>query len=298
MRPDARHVMSCIVLAEELHFGRAAARLAMTQPGLSRLIADLESRVGVRLFRRTTRVVALTEAGTAFLAECRVAVGHLDRAVEVARRTAQGAAGTLRIAYMDFAINGRLPELVRAFRQFRPDVRVQLTHLPTQLQREALVADRIDVAFALRDPDHREMESHPFDSDTYCALLPATHRLSNARSLTLRELAHEPFILGTATSWGAYRSAFFDICLRCGFHPDVVQEASSSDGIFGLVAAGLGVSTYASCIRNMQRRGLVIRSLDDVPDAIPVNAIWIRPVRSPVLGLFLDFFRSVWGSKG
>ena len=297
MGVESRHVASCIVLAEELHFGRAATRLGMTQPGLSRLIGDLEKRVGTTLFRRTTRLVELTEAGKAFLTECRVALDHLERAVTVAQRTAAGEAGTLRIAYMDFAINGRLPELIRAFHQGRPQVHLELSHLPTQSQREALLANRIDIGFTLRGIDSDTIESYVFDTDYYVALLPITHRFSNVRNLTLAALAEEPFVLGSGGSWAAYQSGFFAISHRCGFHPNVVQEASSSDGIFGLVAAGVGVSTYASCVRNMQRRGIVIRSLDDVPDPIPISAIWLRPPRTAAVAAFVHFLNTVWGTS-
>ena len=295
-RLESRHVAGCIALAEELHFGRAALRVNMTQPGLSRAVGELEARVGVALFRRTTRLVELTDAGHAFLAECRIALDHLDRAVAVARRTAAGEAGTLRIAYMDFAINGRLPELVRAFRQSRPQIRLELSHLPTQRQREALLSDHIDVGFTLRGIENEVIDSYVFDTESYVALLPTTHRLSNARAFTLGALAGEPFVLGSGDSWGAYRDSFFAICHRCGFHPEVVQEASSSDGIFGLVASGVGVSAYASCVRNMQRRGIVIRPFDDVPDPIPVSAIWLKPVRSASVAAFVEFLHRVWGT--
>ena len=215
----------------------------------------------------------------------------------MARRTATGEAGTLRIAYMDFAINGRLPELIRTFRQIRPQIRLELSHLPTQSQREALLSHRIDIGFTLRGIESETFESYVFDSDTYVALLPVTHRLSSARTLTLKALADEAFVLGSGDSWAAYQASFFAICHRCGFHPHVVQEASSSDGIFGLVAAGVGVSTYASCVRNMQRRGIVIRSLDDVPDPIPISAVWLRPARTAAIAAFVDFLNGVWGTS-
>ena len=297
MRFGLRHVTSCLVLAQELHFGRAAQRLATTQPGLSRLVAELEAEIGAKLFRRTTRTVELTEAGRAFLAECRIGLDHLERAVTLARRTATGMTGLLRVGYMDFAINGRLPELIRAFSEVRPSIRLELSHVPSQSQREALLGDRIDIGFTLSAVDNKHFETMVFARDTYVALLPVTHPLSNARSLTLKDLAGEPFVLGSGGSWSAYREAFFAICHRCGFHPKIVQEASSSEGIFGLVAAGAGVSTYASCVRNVQRRGIVIRSLDDVPDTVTTYATWMRPVRSASLDTFIVFLKNVWGAN-
>ncbi|WP_029004418.1 LysR family transcriptional regulator [Azorhizobium doebereinerae] len=297
MRFDLRHVRSFITLAEVLHFSRAADRLNMTQPGMSRLIGELEREVGVPLFRRTTRSVELTEAGKAFLAEARLALERLERAVSLARRTASGETGVLRIGYMDFAINGRLPEFLRSFSRLRPDIRLELSFIATLKQHEALLADRIDIGFMIGPVDQPGMASYTFDSDRYVALLPITHPLSNVRSLKLADLAGEPFVLGSGENWGAFRNQFFSLCHRAGFTPDIVQEASSSEGIFGLVAAGAGVSVYASCVRNVQRRGIVIRELEDVSGKLLTCAAWVTPVQSPSVEVFTSYLSQIWGGQ-
>jgi DNA-binding transcriptional LysR family regulator len=295
MRFDLRHVRSFIVLAEELHFSRAAQRACMTQPAMSRLIRELEQEVGVPLLNRTTRSVELTEAGKAFLADSRAAVERLERAAATARRTAKGEVGVLRIGYMDFAINGRLPELLNAFSRYRPEIRLELTFIATLKQQEALLADRIDVGFMLGPFEQPSIASYTFDNNSYVVMLPMTHPLSNAAQLRLTDLADQPFVLGSGENWGAFRNAFFSICHRAGFTPRVVQEPSSSEGIFGLVAAGAGVSVYASCIRNLQRRGVVVRDLDDIPDKLITCATWTKPVRSPSVATFTDFLLRIWG---
>lgn len=298
MRFDLRHIRAFTALAEELHFGRAADRLHVAQPALSRTIADLEREVGVPLLRRTTRVVELTEAGKAFLTECRLAQGHLERAVTLARRTAAGVTGELRIAYMDFAINGRLPELLRAFQQHHPEIRLELSFMPTTQQQTAILEQKIDLGFMIGAFDHELVHSYAFDEDRYVALLPVTHPLSNVHSLTLRDLAEEGFVLGNGENWTAFRNRLFSLCRARGFFPRIVQEASSSEGIFGLVAAGAGVSVYSSCVRNLQRRGIVIRSLDDIGDTLPVSAVWERQEHSPSLRHFKEFLLKVWGQPG
>ena len=297
MRFDLRHVRCFVLLAEELHFGRAAQRAHMTQPGMSRLIRDLEQDVGVPLFARTTRTVVLTEAGKAFLAESREALARLERAVTSARRTAGGEVGVLRIGYMDFAINGRLPEFLNSFSRYRPEIRLELSFTPTLQQQEALLADRIDIGFMIGPFEEAGMASYAFDDNRYVALLPITHPLSNVRVLRLADLADQPFVLGSGQNWGAFRTAFFAVCHRAGFTPRIVQEASSSEGIFGLVAAGAGVSVYASCVRNLQRRGIVIRDLDDVADKLVTCAAWATPVRAPAVTVFTDYMRRVWGGS-
>jgi DNA-binding transcriptional LysR family regulator len=295
MQPlEAREIRSCQVLAEELHFGRAARRLNSTQPGLSKLINGLEGRLGVSLFRRTTRMVELTEAGRAFLAEANLALQQLDRAVAVAQRVATGVTGLLRVAYMDFAINGRLPDFIRRFRQHRPSIRLDLLHLPSDLQKQALQQGQIDVGFMLGGIDNEYFSSSLFDVESHVAVLPAESRLAQASRLSLSDLAEEDFVLGAGGSWSAYRGPFLDICERAGFFPRIAQEATTSEGILGLVAAGIGISTYASCVRNVQRRGVAIRELEDVRDEIPIYAAYPRRSRSPALDAFVAFLIAEW----
>jgi DNA-binding transcriptional LysR family regulator len=189
MNFELRHVRCFIRLAEDLHFSRAAAGLNMTQPGLSRTISELEREVGTPLLERTTRTVRLTEAGRAFLADSRGSLEQLGLAVTKARRVAAGLSGELRVAYMDFAINGRLPELVRLFGLRHPEIRLELSYMPTTRQKAALLDRRIDVGFMIGAFDNALMTSYPLDEDHYVALLPATHRLANVASLTLGDLA-------------------------------------------------------------------------------------------------------------
>jgi DNA-binding transcriptional LysR family regulator len=291
MRFDLRHLRAFCTLAEELHFNRAAERLHLTQPALSRRIQALEEVVGTPLLKRTTRSVELTEAGRAFLVQCRLGLGHLEHAVTVARRTAEGETGELRIAYMDFAINGRVPELLRAFREAHPGIRLDLRFLATSHQRVALMEHKIDLGFLIGALDNPRICNFPFDQEAYVALLPATHRLANVKELRLADLANEPFVLGNGENWSAYRDRFFVLCHQAGFFPEIVEEASSSEGIFGLVAAGAGVTVYAGCARNIQRRGLVIRPLEDVRETIPVFAAWNTAEPSPGLVRFTTFLK-------
>lgn len=294
---DLKHIRCFVLLAEDLHFSRAARRAHMTQPAMSRLIRELEHDVGVPLLSRTTRSAELTEAGKAFLSDSRAGLERLERAAATARRTARGEVGLLRIGYMDFAINGRLPEFLSAFSRYRPEIRLELTFIATLKQREALLADRIDIGFMLGPFEQPSMASLVFDDNRYVALLPMTHPLSSAQSLKLSDLADEPFVLGSGENWGAFRNAFFSLCHRAGFSPRIVQEPSSSDGIFGLVAAGAGVSVYASCARNLHRNGIVIRDLESISEKLVTCATWATPVRSSSVAVFTGFLSQVWGAS-
>lgn len=295
-RYDFRHLKAFLSVAENLHFSRAAEHEGLSQPALSRTILELEHTLGVSLFRRTTRQVELTQAGTEFLREIQLALRQIDHAETAARDTAAGISGHLRIAYMDFAINGRLPELLGAFRAHRPKIRLELSFVATSRQQKALMENEIDIGFLIGAADSARMENFPFHTEDYVALLPEAHRLANVRTLRLEDLAQEPFVLGNEAVWTAHRQRVFALCHEAGFFPTIVQEAPSSEGIFGLVAAGLGVSIYAGCVRNVQRRGLVIRDLADVSSRIPIYAAWDSGMASPSITQFVDFLKAFEGS--
>jgi len=237
---DLRQARAFVLVAEELHFGRAAARLFMTQPALSRSIRSLEEAVGTVLFERSTRRVRLTAAGDAFAAECRLALGHLERASAAAMNAAEGREGRLRVGYMDFAINGRLPGILKAFSAKYPHVLVDLEYIPTALQHTALLQGRIDIGFVIGEFRVPRILNLHVDSDDFVALLPEGHRLAGRPSLRLADLADEPFVLGSEDTFSSFRQLLLPLCLNAGFYPRIVQQASNTSGIFGMVAAGVG----------------------------------------------------------
>jgi len=290
MRFDLRHLESFTVLAEELHFGRAAARLHVTQPALSRTIRQLENALGYDLLRRTTRKVELTDAGRTFCKESAAGLAQIGKAVEAGRETAQGVVGQVRLAYMDFAITGGLPDLVQAFRDAHPAIRLRLEYMPTALQRDSLLQQRIDIGFMIGSfdfPDARELH---VEDHSFVVLLPENHRLTGARQIGLADLANEDFVLGDL-GWSAFRERLFALCRGHGFLPNIAQEASTTEGIFGLVSVGVGISVYASSARRVHRRGMVVRPLADVSEMIPTIAVWDARAETPGLRTFIAFLR-------
>lgn len=286
---DLRQTRAFVLVAEELHFGRAAARLFMTQPALSRSIRALEDAVGTALFERSTRRVRLTAAGEAFAAECRLALGHLERAAAAATNAAEGREGRLRVGYMDFAINGRLPQILKAFRTKFPQVLVDLEYIPTAVQHTALLQGRIDIGFVIGEFRAPRILNLPVDSDDFVALLPEGHRLAARASMRLADLADEPFVFGSEDTFSSFRQLALPLCLGAGFYPRIVQQASNTSGIFGMVAAGVGVTLYAGCARNFRRAGVVVKALADVRDKIPTYAACLSDNPSEVLGRFRAF---------
>lgn len=293
MRFELRHIRAFVVLAEELHFRKAAERLYMTQPGLTRLIKWLEEEVGTPLFTRTTRSVSLTDAGKEFFAECRDVIKCLERGVRRAHHAAAGHVGTLRLAYMDFAINGPLPRILRTFHERFPGVHVELDYMPTAQQKAALLSDQIDIGLMIGPFASRLVRTLSVNREALVVLLPEFHALAAQQTVELTDLRGQRFVMGNATGWSTFRATVLDFCHQAGFAPNIVQEASTSDGIFGLVAANSGVSIYTECANDICRRGVVVRPLTNCNLKIETLAGWRHDLCSPSAGHFLELLEQL-----
>ena len=285
-----RHLSAFVAVADEGSFGRAADRLYMSQPALSRVIASLEAEVGVPLLRRTTRRVELMPAGKVFLGHAKKMMDDLDAAAAEARRAAAGLIGTVRVAYMDFAILGALPELIASFRRAHPDIAVELQYSWTEQQKAELLASTLDVGFMIGPFHGPSVRAHTFDVQQYVAVLPEGHRLAAKAELRLEDLAHEPFIFGVAEEWAPHRQKVLEFCNRAGFAPAVAEEARSRDGILGFVAAGLGVAIYTDVAARSLRTGTVVVPIADIGDTPSVIAAWRERPSTPAKSQFVSFF--------
>ncbi|MDY7116401.1 LysR family transcriptional regulator [Halomonas sp. SSL-5] len=289
---DLRQARAFLAVANTLHFKQAAEVLCITQPALSRLIKGLEESIGAELFSRTTRQVALTVAGQLFLEECRLAITHLERATQLAQQAQSGDIGHLSIAYNDFSINGVLPSILEVFKERYPDISVDLVYMPSHTQHKALLDHEIDVGFLIGPLDIEGLETFRAASERIVAILPRRHRLANRKQLSLRELAEEKFILGTENGWSEFRHYIFKICMNARFTPQVVQEASTSSGIFGLVAANMGVSLYSDCINRFQRDDIAVVPLDHDDYSVETIAAWSNSYTTSSFRLFHELLQS------
>lgn len=288
MRFELRHLRAFIMLAEELHYRRAAERLFMTQPGLTRIIRRLEEEVEVPLFFRTTRSVALTGPGKVFLLHCRAVLEDLERAVRETRGAEEGNVGHITVAYMDFIINGALPEILRYFRRLYPNIGVDLIYMPSGVQKEAVLSNRIDIGLLIGPFRSSNVHTVPLAHNPLVVLLSDEHRLADREFISLAELADESFVFGAKPDWSAFRNIVSSLCHKHGFGPRVVQEASTSDGIFGLVAANMGITFYVSGVSNINRKGIVVKPLIDENEYVEIVAAWQNNTSSKCVRHFLD----------
>jgi DNA-binding transcriptional LysR family regulator len=293
MALELRHLRVFVAVAEELSFRRAAERLRIAQPALSRTIFDLEAAMDVLLLERTTRVVRLTEAGRRFLEASRRVIGETEAAVAIARRVHQGELGELVVGYNDFAINGALPTIVRAFRARYPDVAVRLLTMTSPRMAQALVEDAIDIGF-LTGRSHAEgFDSFVVRDERLVCLLPASHPLAAKRALSLGDLDGQPFVEGQRDLWGSFLAPIHDFCRASGCALQVVQTAQYSDGIVGLVEAGMGLAFYVDAEWLHLRRGIVVRPLVETPPLFQSLAVWNGHKRSAAVESFLSVARNV-----
>ncbi len=270
---EPRLLRSFVAVAEELHFGRAAARLHMTQPPLSMQIKRLEDQLGVRLFERDRRHVALTEAGGFLLARARQLLDEAERSCAEAARIARGEAGTLTIGYTPTATYEVLPPLLHALRKRAPEVRLSLVELRSALQVEALRTGRIEIGFACGPIEDEAIAEHVLARERFVAVLPEHHPLAKRKKLRTRELDGEPFVLVRPDVEPAWAHACSRALARAGVRVDVAQETDTKIAMLGLVAAGAGISLVSASMMRLARDGVAFREVDDLRVRVPLVAI-------------------------
>jgi DNA-binding transcriptional LysR family regulator len=258
-----RHLECFLAVAEELHFTRAAQRLHLSQPPLSRHIKELEEELGVTLFRRNRRHVALTDAGKAYEQRVHSILSQLERAREEAQRVHRGETGTLTIGFVGALTYEFLPGILRRYRKRMPDVHLTLRDMVPAEQIEALAADRIDVGFAgiLPDDCGPEIAHRVLRRDRMVAALPEGHPLAKRGAVALEKLADEPWVLIERKISPTYDRFIRRLCADAGFSARSDYEAARAQAMLGLVAAGMGVTIVPETIARLQSPGVVFRPL-------------------------------------
>ena len=253
MNIELRHLRYFVAVAEELHFGRAAARLNMSQPPLSQQIQMLEQQVGARLLARTNRSVALTAAGKQFLADSRQILGLVNDAAARAERLHQGEAGELRIGFTSSAPFIRaVSDTLSLFRQKFPDMHLQTREMNTREQLAPLSEGALDLGLMrntqLPESLHHEVILH----EPLMAMIPRVYPLAQKPVVTLAELAREPFVFFDPHVGTGLYDAILGMMRRYQLSSVITQEVGEAMPIIGLVAAGLGVSILPASFKKVQ----------------------------------------------
>jgi DNA-binding transcriptional LysR family regulator len=286
---EFRHFRYFVALAEELHFGRAAQRLQISQPPLSQQIAALEKEIGVSLLRRTSRSVELTEAGRRFLAEAREALAQADQAVDLARRAARGDVGRLQVGFVP--VCGVMPRAIRRFMQRHPDVRVTLRSMPSAEQLDCVQRGSLDVGFVHLPIAVSGVKSEPVESHALMVALPTRHRLTRQRTVAWRALEGEPFIGFPRSSAPGAHDALMSHLREAGLVPNVVHETDSILARLRMVGAGMGISLLPAYASHFNRPGVTMRPLGAPRVSAHIGLVHCPAHETPALARFLGVVR-------
>jgi DNA-binding transcriptional LysR family regulator len=290
---ELRQLRYFVVLAEELHFGRAARRLALTQPPLSQAIMNLERELGVRLLERTRRRVALTHAGRAFLDEAQRALASAARAVELAQRASRGQVGRVAVGFLANTAYTLLPLVLRDFARGFPAVKLDLRELTIPQQLDALRDGSIDVGLLRPPVTDAELAAETVLEEPFVLALPAAHPLKALRRVPAARLVAEPFVMFPRTAGFVFHDLIKGYCLRHGFTPRVAQEVNQTHAMIGLVSAGIGIALVPASAQKIALAGVTYRPLREATPLAQVAVAWRRADASPVVAAFLDVARRV-----
>jgi DNA-binding transcriptional LysR family regulator len=257
-----------VTVAKELHFGRAAERLHMTQPPLSRQIQQLEQALGVLLMERDRRHVKLTPAGLAFLAEAEHLLEVAQTASAAARRAMSGETGLAILGYVPGISCTLLPPLMASISTRFPDVNVDLRELSTSEQIDALRNRRIDLGLMRMPGDTGDFDSALLMREPFIAALPAKHALARQKKITLQKLHHEPMVMYHPAQGGYFYELLVHVFKSAHVTPRYVQYARQTHSLLGLVRAGMGIALLPASSSVLSVPGVVYR-----PVALPEHAV-------------------------
>jgi len=284
---ELRHLRYFLIVAEELHFSRAADRLDIAQPPLSQMIRRLEHELGVSLFHRTKRHVSLTDAGVVFVEEAKHALAQAERAISRVRRASRGELGRLTVGFIGSAAYSVLPPIVRRFREQYPDVDLILQELSTVQQVGALREGQLQIGFLRPFAQEPTLKSKVVLREPLVIALPEHHRLSRQAKISMRMLANEPFILFPRSLAPELHDQIISLCQRARFSPQVAQEAMQLPTIVSLVAAGIGVAVIPASLQNLRRTGVTYRAIRESTPKAELVVAWRTEQPSALVQSFL-----------
>jgi DNA-binding transcriptional LysR family regulator len=301
---DLRAWRQFLAVAEELHFGRAALRLHMTQPPVTQAIAQLEKTLGVTLFDRTRRRVALTPAGEALLPDVRELLARAQALPARARAAAAGQVGRVRIAFVSTVGFEQLPAWVREFRVLCPEVALELVEATGDVQLEAFARGEIDAGLMLHSPGAAPpgLARLAVSQEPLVLALPERHALAGAHRLLMADVLAEPLVIFPRRIVPSLHDAIFDLYHAAGRTPLLGQEAIQMQTIVNLVSGGIGVAWVPESVTQFRRAGVVYRRAEEfapparrrsapVLPACETSLVWPEEASNPALARFVSFVR-------
>ncbi len=289
---EFRHLRYFLALAEELHFGRAAQRLSITQPPLSLNIQQLEASVGAQLFTRNSRGVQLTAAGVAFVPAARALIEQASQAAREAREVAQGLVGSLQIGFAGTVLYRGLPQMLKGFAAEYPKLRLTLRELSSSDQLIDLLHERLDVGFVHTTRVPSGFSQILVSRQAFVACLPMGHALARRKRVALTSLQGEPFAMISRAVSPDYHERILGVCADAGFSPEMRYELRHWLSVVSLVAQGLGVALVPAALQQASLPGAVFVPLDSDTAPYETHCLWKTDRDQAALGAFLAVVRA------
>lgn len=285
---ELRTLKSFVAVAEELHFGRAAGRLHLAPPALSRQIQQLEAEIGVQLFIRSTRNVTLTPAGAVFLVSAHKVIDGAEEARLSAVRAERGELGRISVGFAGSASHEFIPRAIREFRESYPEVALDLQgELTSPRQVEAIRDGDLDVGFVRPTPGLADLGSRVVVVEQLTALVPHDHRFADRDSIDVADLRDEPFISYSGST--SMAAVVHSTCRRAGFEPHVLNRARESHTVVCLVAAGMGVALVPQAVKHFVSPGARQISIpENQSEIVTLLMVWRPDDASPTVRRFVD----------
>ncbi len=290
---EYRQLKFFVAVAEELHFTRASARLRIAQPYLSREIRRLEREIGVELFVRTKRSVALTTAGRAFLERARIVLDESAGAVYAAQRASRGETGRIRLGFVTVAAVGVIPDATARFRSAYPEVEILLKDVQSDEGLEAVRTGQLDLCL-LHPPRTVDpaLNIETIWVEPLVAVLPPKHPLADKQRISLQRLRSEPWVISPRATGSRLHDEVIAACAAAGFEPRVAQRTTRLTTTISMVASGIGVTLVPITSARLAFGGAVYRQLGPPRISIPVAFAWRRDKAAPVLAHFMVAVRN------
>jgi LysR family transcriptional regulator, benzoate and cis,cis-muconate-responsive activator of ben and cat genes len=295
--PELRHLRYFVAVAEELNFSRAARRLRMAQPPLSVAIRQLEAELGTELFRRSSREVALTEAGAVFLEGARRTLAEAESAVAAARRAGAGELGSLRIGFSWSARFETLPVLGQAFRSDWPDVELLTEEIWNSRMAAALHDGTIDLAVALCPEIAGDLEYEPIRREGVVVLLAVSHPLAGAQAIRLGALAAEEFVLFPRDLAPRLYDTLVGLCRQAGFEPTVSKESFHTGWELGVLSDVQVVSLTPESVAQALPKGVCAVPLAEPRTHLETSLVTRFDDPSPTLAAFIELAHRVFDTE-
>lgn len=294
---ELRQLRYFLAVVKEMNFSRAAERLQIAQPPLSRQIQQLELELGVKLFYRTKRQIQLTEAGKVFLEAANQILEQVEKGIRAVQRADRGEIGQLTVGFEGSSTYDIIPIALKIYRERFPDVDLAVYAMTTEEQIQALLEGRLDVGFVVSPLKDKNLAIHIIWRESLVLALPENHHLAAQSQVRVPDLESERFIMFQRHRGCGLYDGVIAVCQQAGFSPRVIQEADEMQVILGFVAAGLGVALLSASVQQFQRPGIVYRTLLPTTPTITLALAWDHHNPSVVLQAFVQIVKEVSSTK-